>query len=160
MQRTPFPNALRLLGTAALALLLASACTAPPANGDARAPDASAQPVTKQPATRTPEPPEPVAPPRMSDPLPPTPVQRPPQAAGQPVVVDTSCSTNTDCTVKNVGNCCGAMPACVNVNSPTDPAAVQAECERKGMMSVCGFREISQCVCTQGQCTAADAPGL
>jgi hypothetical protein len=69
-----------------------------------------------------------------------------------PVRIDTSCRTDADCTVKNVGNCCGQFPACVNVNSPTDPAGVQAECARSGRMSVCGFREIQGCQCVQGQC--------
>lgn len=47
-----------------------------------------------------------------------------PPAATTPaaVVIDRSCRSDADCTVKNVGNCCGAYPACVNVTSPTDPA--------------------------------------
>jgi hypothetical protein len=76
-----------------------------------------------------------------------------------PVKIDTACRTNADCTVKNVGNCCGYYPACVNVDSPTDPQGVQAECARSGQMSVCGFREISTCQCVRGQCEAA-AGGL
>lgn len=72
-----------------------------------------------------------------------------------PIKVDTGCRTHTDCAVKNVGNCCGYAPACVNVNSPTDPQGVQAECARNGRMSVCGFREISACQCVKGQCAPA-----
>lgn len=72
-----------------------------------------------------------------------------------PVKIDTTCRTNADCTVKNVGNCCGYYPACVNINSPTDPQGVQAECARSGRMSVCGFREINACQCVSGQCEAA-----
>ncbi|HET6782591.1 MAG TPA: hypothetical protein VFH12_02010 [Pseudoxanthomonas sp.] len=116
---------------------------------------ACAAPTTTEPATGNlagttpPAPPEPPrAPPPMSTPL-------PPREARQEVVVDTSCKTNADCAVKNVGNCCGAMPACVNKNSPTDPAAVQAACAAKGMMSVCGFAEISSCQCDNGQCAPA-----
>lgn len=105
----------------------------------------------------TPEPPR-RAPP-MSDPLPP---QRVVDPAGPPssipvtgtVVVDTSCRTSADCTIKNVGNCCGEYPACVNVNSPTDPEGVQAECAAKGMASVCGFPAITGCQCVAGQCTS------
>ena len=74
--------------------------------------------------------------------------------AGSAPQLDTRCHTDADCTVKNVGNCCGAFPACVNVASPADPAAVQAQCRASGRMSVCGFREISGCQCKQGQCTA------
>ena len=82
----------------------------------------------------------------------------PPRPIGAtPSSPDRSCKTDADCTVKNVGNCCGAMPACVNQDSPTDPAAVQAQCQAKGMMGVCGFREISACQCDNGQCVAAPA---
>lgn len=78
----------------------------------------------------------------------------PTSPAASPVVVDKSCRSDADCTVKNVGNCCGYYPACVNVGSRTDPAGVQASCQAKGMMSVCGFAEISGCSCVKGQCAA------
>ncbi len=113
-----------------LSLLLAlTACTAP----------AATAPVTSQPAA-----PSPVA--EQTTPAKP---------AATPVVVDSSCKVDADCTVKNVGNCCGYYPACVNVNSATDPAGVQASCQAKGMMSVCGFPEIQGCSCVQGKCAAA-----
>ena len=73
------------------------------------------------------------------------------------VQIDARCKTSADCAVKNVGNCCGAMPACVNKDSPTNPQAVQAQCQAKGMMGVCGFREISACQCDNGQCVEAPA---
>ena len=79
----------------------------------------------------------------------------PAKPAATPVVVDSSCKVDADCTVKNVGNCCGYYPACVNVNSATDPAGVQASCQAKGMMGVCGFPEIQGCSCVQGKCAAA-----
>ncbi|MCL1552342.1 hypothetical protein [Xanthomonas nasturtii] len=98
---------------------------------------------------------------------PPTDVATPPPASSaapasspapsKPVTVTTTCRTDADCTVKNVGNCCGAFPACVNVNSATDPKGVLAQCQASGMMSVCGFREISACQCVAGQCAAKDA---
>ena len=82
-----------------------------------------------------------------------------PQQAGPqaPVQIDTRCKSNADCAVKNVGNCCGAMPACVNRDSPTNPQAVQAQCRAKGMMGICGFREISACQCDNGRCVEAPA---
>lgn len=80
---------------------------------------------------------------------------RNPDPSADPIAIDATCKTDADCTVKNVGNCCGYYPACVNVNSPTDPKGVQAECAKKGMASVCGFPEISSCNCTQGRCEAA-----
>jgi len=71
--------------------------------------------------------------------------------------LDTSCSKNADCAVKDVGNCCGTMPACVNKDSPTDPQAVQARCAASGQMGICGFRQISACQCDNGQCVEAPA---
>ena len=85
--------------------------------------------------------------------------QPPPPGTDKPALgqIDTRCRSNADCAVKNVGNCCGAMPACVNRDSPTDPQAVQAQCQAKGMMGLCGFREISACQCDNGQCVEAPA---
>jgi hypothetical protein len=56
--------------------------------------------------------------------------------------------------VKDVGNCCGAMPACVNRDSPTDPHGVMAQCQASGRMSVCGSPAIGGCQCVAGQCSA------
>jgi hypothetical protein len=36
---------------------------------------------------------------------------------------------------------------------------VQAQCSAKGMMGVCGFREISACQCDNGQCVDATPSG-
>ena len=85
--------------------------------------------------------------------------QPPPPGTDKPALgqIDTRCRSNADCAVKNVGNCCGAMPACVNRDSPTDPQAVQAQCQAKGTMGLCGFREISACQCDNGQCVEAPA---
>ena len=96
--------------------------------------------------------PLPPAPPQAPRPPPPMSSPLPPRLVKEAVAVDTTCKSNADCAVKNVGNCCGAMPACVNKDSPTDPAAVQAQCNAKGMMGVCGFKEISACQCDNGQC--------
>lgn len=121
-----------------LSLSVLCACAAPPTDSaQAAAPQA---PTQVHPAT----PAEPAAP---------TPAQGVTGVSVPAVVrIDRSCRSDADCTVKNVGNCCGAMPACVNVNSPTDPAGVQAECARSGRMSVCGFKAIESCQCSEGQC--------
>ena len=76
-----------------------------------------------------------------------------------PGVVDYSCETDADCAVKNVGNCCGYYPACVNRDSPTFPDQVKAECAAKGMSSICGFPSISGCVCRDKRCEAQTGPG-
>ena len=89
--------------------------------------------------------------------FPANPFERPtqPRPIGMdPVVLNRSCKTDADCTVKNVGNCCGYYPACVNVDAKTNPEAVQAQCAKSGMASVWGFPEISGCTCVKGQCAA------
>lgn len=72
--------------------------------------------------------------------------------AGPPGTVDYSCTTDADCAVKDIGNCCGYHPACVNVDSPTFPEQVKADCAKNDTMSVCGFRELSGCQCVDGRC--------
>jgi hypothetical protein len=140
-----------------------AACAAPePA---ALAANDAAQAIPSQPPVATP-PSAPVTtprsapvvdPPPMSDPLPAERMSESP--AGDPASVNRSCRTNADCAVKNVGNCCGYMPACVNINAQTNPQAVQAQCAAQGMASVCGFQEISSCECVQGTCQSAAAGG-
>ena len=85
------------------------------------------------------------APPPKSTPYPPRVV---PKAAA----IDSSCRTSADCAVKDVGNCCGAMPACVNKDSPTDPQGVQAQCAASGRMGICGFADVTACQCVSGRC--------
>ena len=72
--------------------------------------------------------------------------------AGTAGEVDYSCQTDADCTIKNVGNCCGYYPACVNVDSPTFPEQVMADCAATGRSGVCGFPSISGCQCVEGRC--------
>ena len=76
----------------------------------------------------------------------------PPRVLPEPVKLDYHCTSDADCAVKDIGNCCGTYPACVNKDSPTDPAAVQAQCAKQGRVSACGFQPIDACSCTQGQC--------
>ena len=71
---------------------------------------------------------------------------------GAPGTVDFSCTTDAECTVKNVGNCCGEYPACVNVDSPTFPEQVKAQCAAEGMSSICGYPSISSCQCVDNRC--------
>ena len=126
--------------------LLLAACTVPTTQGDntthADAPPrkAVADAQAGKPVQVTP----------VSDPLPPE--------RTQTVQVDRSCRTDADCVVKDVGSCCGAMPACVNRNSPTDPAGVRAACSEKNRASVCGFNEITACHCVRGQCASEQVP--
>lgn len=169
----------RVLRAALLSLALAAlaACAAPtptPAGGE---PTTAAKDATQAPAPEATAPeaaaPEAIVPGTAA----PTPAAKPPathtRQTGGPlppehvddrapaeVKVDMSCRTDADCTVKDVGNCCGRYPACVNVNSPTDPKGVQARCAQQGMASVCGFQEIRSCACVKGSCEAADSGAI
>lgn len=78
--------------------------------------------------------------------------------AGDPLQLDRSCQDDSDCAVKNVGNCCGYFPDCVNRDAQPDPAAVRERCAETGMASVCGFREISACSCQQNRCEPVRQP--
>src|SRR5690606_16936678 len=99
--------------------------------------------------------------PPVSDP--PTATQMPaqpprPAVAGVPDL-DRSCRVDSDCAVKNVGNCCGYFPACLNTAAQPDPAAVQAACAESGMAGVCGFKEIEACACVASTCEPAPSAG-
>jgi hypothetical protein len=83
--------------------------------------------------------------------------RRPPEERLTQGGVYYGCRTDADCTVKDVGNCCGYFPACVNTESPTFPEKVKAECGASGMSAVCGFAEIAGCQCLEGRCTDAPA---
>jgi hypothetical protein len=72
---------------------------------------------------------------------------------------DRRCSTDADCAVKNVGNCCGYFPACVNTQAETFPEQVKAACEAQGLSSICGFQDITACACIEGRCEAAPGGG-
>ena len=61
--------------------------------------------------------------------------------------VDYSCTVDADCIVKDVGNCCGAYPRCVNKDSGTPPPYCPP-----GFYSVCGFPVIESCACRQNTC--------
>ena len=131
-------------------LLALAGCAAPsPASPDSSAakPAASSDPAAHPTPASPTEPATPAAQPSAS-------------ASGATVAIDRSCKTDADCTVKDVGSCCGYYPACVNVDSPTDPKGVQAACAKKGTMSVCGFPDIASCSCKQGRCEAGAAQAL
>lgn len=129
-----------------LAMLLLGACTvSAPMGGPAAPANVAADP----------------APAAAPAPPPATPVQAPAELAartpsGDPLNPDRRCRTDADCAVKDIGNCCGTMPACVNANAAVDPAAVKAQCARDGVSSVCGFVEVRGCRCVEGSCQASD----
>ena len=62
------------------------------------------------------------------------------------------CEKDSDCEVKNIGNCCGYFPKCVNKAHTPDLEAVQRECEEKQLASICGFPDITHCECEENKC--------
>ncbi len=141
-----------VLATLVFALSLIG-CTAPSATPES--PAAPEAPVAAQPEQPTqpdqPATPEPATPPVVAEPAPGSAPAASP-IAGALQSPSRACKTDADCAVKDVGNCCGAFPMCVNKDAKTDPAAVQAQCAKDGMASVCGFKEVSGCQCVQGTC--------
>lgn len=133
-----FVVARRLGQLLVIALVLAFAGCAAPSTSNDVAP-ANAVAGTGTPASTRQDPPRP------------SPAPGGPNASGT-VEIDRSCSSDAECTVKDVGNCCGYYPACVNVDSPTDPEGVKAQCAKSGMASVCGFPAITSCQCVAGEC--------
>ena len=159
----------RLIATVALAALVAVAgCSAPMSDPvesvaattssaeSTRTPTATrapAAPALTTPATNPQPAPRSKPAPPMSDPLPALQVpETVPATGGGAPSLDLSCKASADCAVKNVGSCCGVLPRCVNVNARVYPEAVQAQCARSGMASVCGFKPVESCQCMQGQC--------
>ncbi len=65
------------------------------------------------------------------------------------------CAADSDCEVKDVGNCCGYYSQCVAKNATPQKEAVRAWCERNEVKGICGFQEIQGCACVAGRCTAA-----
>ncbi len=153
----PSASIVRIAALALLLVLPPAGCASSDAgSGASAAPDAAIE-------TGTAPPPPDLVPPAADAggrPL----VEQPPSnapasiaEAGKPGEVDDSCTTGADCAVKDIGSCCGYFPACVNVDSPTFPEQVKAECAKNDMMSTCGFREIAGCQCVEGRCRALDA---
>jgi len=62
------------------------------------------------------------------------------------------CEKDSDCVVKDVHNCCGYYPRCVNVDHEPDIEAVIQKCQEEGLVSVCGFPDITECGCIENTC--------
>ncbi len=66
--------------------------------------------------------------------------------------INYSCGKNEDCVIKDVHNCCGYYPKCVNINAAVDPQKVKEFCKSGGRVSVCGFPSVSSCTCADNIC--------
>ncbi len=62
------------------------------------------------------------------------------------------CRTDSDCEVKDVHNCCGYFPRCVNKDYEPDINAVIRRCEEEGSGGICGFPDITHCECIDSYC--------
>lgn len=69
--------------------------------------------------------------------------------------IDYSCTSDSDCVIKDVGNCCGFYPRCVNTDAETRPDLVKGFCAEKKLVSVCGFQSIHSCECVSGTCVGS-----
>lgn len=136
------------LALAAALLIACSAAPPPPSAGTPPADIPAATPATPAAAAPSTSPAAPVA----AAPAPASPVV-------DPANPSRSCRSDADCAVKDVGNCCGYYPMCVNKDAVTDPAAVRAACASEGMAAVCGFREVQGCTCKAGVCEDVSAAG-
>jgi hypothetical protein len=68
-----------------------------------------------------------------------------------------ACTHDSDCVVKDVHNCCGYYPACVNTSAVIDVEAVNRECAKQNSVGICGFPEISGCSCQNGSCVSVES---
>jgi hypothetical protein len=145
------------------------AASVDPAPAGAAVPAATTEPATSPASTQPAESTaltEPAAPPASTTPpataasaAAPEAAQRAPKELLTQDGVNYACSVPADCAVKDIGNCCGYYPACVNKDSPTFPEKVKAQCADSGMSSVCGYQDIAACDCIEGRCTALPGSG-
>ena len=68
--------------------------------------------------------------------------------------VDYTCTFDSDCAPKDVGNCCGSHIKCVNSAFNPD---FSKRCQHTGA-SMCGWTEIDRCICEGGQCHGYQEP--
>lgn len=66
--------------------------------------------------------------------------------------INYSCNIDSDCKIKDVSNCCGSYPECVNSNAVVDPSFVKKACEKERMAGVCGYPSIDACRCENKKC--------
>lgn len=67
-------------------------------------------------------------------------------------IINYSCDADSDCEIKDVRNCCGYYPECVNINAKVDPDFVNKACGEESMGSICGFPSIDACKCVNNKC--------
>ena len=143
-----------------LVLMLIGACAGE--RNDASSPSTLGSADVEEPVTPTPSSaPSAVVPsPPVPSAAPPTPDAHFDSSLKAHAALTFDCASDTDCAIKDVGNCCGSYPACVSADSPVDAAAVARECADKNVAGICGFPVIEACVCSAGRCEAAPSKGI
>ena len=66
--------------------------------------------------------------------------------------IDYSCQTDSDCVIKNVGECCGYYPSCTNKDAFVNATFVNDICKAGGIGGICGFPSIYSCKCKNNRC--------
>lgn len=66
--------------------------------------------------------------------------------------INIECETNLDCAIKDIHNCCGYYPKCVNIEFETKVNLVRDLCKVSQKMPICGFQTINSCACINGRC--------
>lgn len=72
--------------------------------------------------------------------------------------INSSCEWDSDCEIKDVGNCCGYSPECVNKNSFVNGTLVEELCKKEKEGSACGFVSINYCKCSNKRCKGFLSP--
>ena len=80
--------------------------------------------------------------------------QEQPTSRGEEPTTSTAlyCEVDSDCIVKDVHNCCGYYPGCVNRDYVPDIEAVVRRCAELGIASVCGYPDNPHCQCREHSC--------
>ena len=66
--------------------------------------------------------------------------------------IDRSCIADGDCVIKDVHNCCGYYPQCVNKNAQVNPEMVTMICDKNQLGGICGSDTIKECECMKQKC--------
>ena len=70
--------------------------------------------------------------------------------------MDYSCSTDSDCAVSDVHNCCDKFMQCVNKQAKTEPDLVTRLCKEEGAASFCSATtQSNSCKCQSSRCTSS-----
>ncbi|MBS3074963.1 hypothetical protein J4429_00730 [Candidatus Pacearchaeota archaeon] len=70
--------------------------------------------------------------------------------------INYTCEQPEDCEIKDVRNCCGYHPECVNKNSIVNASLVKELCEHGAQTGLCGYKDIKSCKCEKNKCIGSE----